>query len=415
MSSASGPAIPAEDPVLRWARHLLALTASGLEPQPIEPVDRRAAWARSGAMALTGDETGPPVAPAVDVGAAADGAALALRAIATGCGRRLVLDGAGLLGERAATAGLSRRGAVSVGGTTRLLATSDGWIALGLRRDEDHELVPALVQNDPGPDSWEEVRSWAAGLPAADAADRARLLGLPAARLGELAGNEPSWRATATGSLRGGLAARAGRGLRVVDLSALWAGPLAASLLGMLGAEVVRVESPTRPDRGRTANPRFFDLLNRGKQELQADLRDPQVRRLVASADVVVTSGRRRAMEQLDLVPQPDQTWVTVTGYGWDGPGQDWPGYGDDAAVAAGLVAWSGQRPVFCADAVADPIAGLHAAVAAAGSAYTGRALHLDVSLAGVAAAVAATLPWTYGDVADLTPSPPHARSGDDV
>ncbi|HLG92165.1 MAG TPA: CoA transferase, partial [Acidimicrobiales bacterium] len=156
----------------------------------------------------------------------------------------------------------------------------------------------------------------------------------------------------------------------VVDLSCLWAGPLAGGLLARCGAEVIKVESPARPDGARGGPPAFFDLLNAGKRSLALDLASPGGRaalaRLVEVADLVIESSRPRAAEQLGL--EPGRTgWVSVTGYGRSGPGRDWVAFGDDASAAAGLPAVTGgaRAPVFCGDALADPAAGLHAAVAA--------------------------------------------------
>ncbi|HEY8492327.1 MAG TPA: CoA transferase, partial [Myxococcota bacterium] len=76
------------------------------------------AWARSGAMALTGFADGPPRAAPAPAALAMQGAAHAFRAAAARAGRRLVLDGPALLGERAALAGLARAGRRSPGGAT---------------------------------------------------------------------------------------------------------------------------------------------------------------------------------------------------------------------------------------------------------------------------------------------------------
>jgi len=77
-----------------------------------------------------------------------------------------------------------------------------------------------------------------------------------------------------------------------------------------------------------------------------------------------------------------------VTGYGRAEPNAQWIAFGDDAAVAGGLVAWSeaDQRPLFFGDAIADPLTGLHAAVAVLARWAAGGGELLDIRLAGVAA-----------------------------
>jgi crotonobetainyl-CoA:carnitine CoA-transferase CaiB-like acyl-CoA transferase len=79
---------------------------------------------------------------------------------------------------------------------------------------------------------------------------------------------------------------------------------------------------------------------------------------------------------------------VSVTGYGRSGPAAHWVAFGDDAAVAAGLAAATGgpDAPLFCGDAIADPLTGLHAAVAALASQRRGGGELLDLSLRDVVA-----------------------------
>jgi crotonobetainyl-CoA:carnitine CoA-transferase CaiB-like acyl-CoA transferase len=175
----------------------------------------------------------------------------------------------------------------------------------------------------------------------------------------------------------------------IVDLSSMWAGPLCANLLGLAGGRVVKVESATRPDGARGGSPSFFHLLHAGQESVvlpfqQASGRDA-LRRLVAAADVVIDSSRPRAMEQLGIEPldvvSTGTTWVSLTAYGRGGTWQNRVGFGDDVAVAAHLVAGSDSAPLLCGDAAADPIAGLHAAVAAAGSLLSDRSHFIDVSM----------------------------------
>jgi crotonobetainyl-CoA:carnitine CoA-transferase CaiB-like acyl-CoA transferase len=184
-------------------------------------------------------------------------------------------------------------------------------------------------------------------------------------------------------------------GLLVVDLSSLWAGPLCAGLLAGAGATVVKVESSRRPDGARRGPPAFFDVLNGAKRSVALDLDgDGDRNRLVAllrRADVVVESSRPRALAQwgIDaaaLVATGPPVWVSVTGHGRDGAAGQRVGFGDDAAVAGGLVVPDGAGPLFCADAVADPLTGVAAARAAVDALRRGGRVLLDVALAAVAA-----------------------------
>jgi crotonobetainyl-CoA:carnitine CoA-transferase CaiB-like acyl-CoA transferase len=205
----------------------------------------------------------------------------------------------------------------------------------------------------------------------------------------------------------------------------LWAGPLCADLLERRGATVVKVEDPRRPDGGR-GQP-LFELLNAGKRPEAIGVDSPALVDLLRQADVVVTSARPRVFEQLDLQParflgESPTVWVGVTAHGWDGPGRNRVGFGDDAAVAGGLVAWTDHGPAFVADAVADPLCGTLAAAAAVECLAAGGSWFVDVSLAGVAAyavslaeagpaasAVRTDAGWA---LADGTPVlPPRARS----
>lgn len=353
-------------------------------------------WARSGAMALTGRSDGPPRLVGGPLAACARGCVEALAQLA---GDRWApgLDGPALLGERAAILGLSRRGTVSPGGSCRLLPTRDRWIAVNLARPDDRRQLPAWLGAGEVGDPWDFVAHRVRDRAAADVVARARLLGLPAAVAVGRRSPPPPWCRIASRGPR--VVRRPGDVPRVVDLSVLWAGPLCAHLLGRAGARVVKVESSARPDGARGGSARFFDLLNRGKQSVALDLGSEDgrrwLRRLVESADIVVESARPRALAQLGIDVQrlvattPGLTWVSITGYGRAAPGGDWVAFGDDAAVAAGLslaVATDADTPVFCGDAIADPLTGLHAAVAALMSWRAGGGELLDLALRDVAA-----------------------------
>ena len=191
----------------------------------------------------------------------------------------------------------------------------------------------------------------------------------------------------------------------VADLSSMWAGPLCARLLGLAGAQVIKVESPGRPDGARAGNREFFDWLHAGHRSLSLDFSTRAGRAVLASllevADVVIESSRPRALAALGVAPgmirhPPGQVWLSITGYGRSLPER--VAFGDDAAVAGGLVGWpEGERaggeppgPVFCADAIADPLTGACGALAVALSRSAGGGELIDLAMRDVAAAFAA-------------------------
>lgn len=394
------------------ASHCRAVTGAA---DPSRSADEVAAWAASGAMAVTGRPGGPPVGPPTGLvgGVRQVWARFAAGAERLG-GSPSALDPLALLGERAALAGLSPGGQVSCGGSSRLLPAVDGWIAVTLARDDDWALVPAWVDRDAHV-GWEGLAEAVAASAAASLVERGALLGLPVAALP----SSPSSAAAVTRTRVSGddLVAAALPELVVVDLSSLWAGPLCGSLLRDAGATVIKVESTGRPDGARLGPAPFFDLLNAGKEAVALDLTDAAgvdaLRALLLRADVVIEASRPRALEQLGidatrvLAEGRVRAWVSITGHGRTGEGRNRAAFGDDAAVAGGLVGWSEGRPCFCADAVADPLAGLTAAATAVEALAAGGRWLIDVSMAGVAARHAGpTLPVD----GSVTAAPPRAR-----
>ena len=207
-----------------------------------------------------------------------------------------------------------------------------------------------------------------------------------------------------TSAVLGSSSPRALASARVIDLSSLWAGPLCGSLLAAAGADVVKVESTTRPDGARRGDPAFYDLLNVGKRSVALDLASRSGRawlsELVASADVVIEGSRPRALEQLGidaralLASGGPKVWVSITGHGRAGDDAWRVGFGDDAAAAGGLVVWDDAGPCFCADAIADPIGGLVATAEILDALAADGAWLLDIGMAKVAGSFAGpTLP----------------------
>ncbi len=185
----------------------------------------------------------------------------------------------------------------------------------------------------------------------------------------------------------------------VVDLSALWAGPLCGNLLWLCGARVVKVESVDRPDGTRFGNADFYGLLNQGKRSLALDLERREGRaalyRLLERADIVIESSRPRALRQLGVEAgewvgrAAGRTWISITGYGRSGAAANWVAFGDDAGVAAGLgdlMRAAVGTLQFAGDAIADPLTGVQAARAAWLSWLSGGSRLISLSLADVAA-----------------------------
>lgn len=348
-------------------------------------IDPARAWASSGGMWLTGEPGAPPLLAGAGAAAVAEDL---LGVIEQLIGRPVGLPTVEVLGERAALTGLTRRGSRACGGGSRMLPTADGHVVLTLAREDDFALVPALVAG-PGT-SWLDVASWALRSGTHEAAQRIRLLGLAGGAVGAGAVAPAPAVRTHDG------APRLPRGRpRVLDLSSLWAGPLAAHILGLAGADVVKVESSKRYDGARRGSAHFYDLLHAGHRSVVLDFSDPgdldRLLRLAASADVVIEASRPRALARLGLCAETlvssGVTWVSVTAHGRDTGGADRVGLGDDVAAGAGLV---GPGPVFVADAVADPLTGRAAAAATLASLHGPRAQLLDVAMHRVAAQAAA-------------------------
>ena len=385
-------------------------------------------WARSGVVSLTGHPDGPPLVPPGDAATLAGRIGARLAAATAGSNHPVRLDGAALLAERAAFTGHRRRGRISAGGATRLLPTSDGWAALSCARPDDPVLLAALVGAELPEEPWPAVAAWLRTHTGAELADRAGLLGLAAAPVDpasrpalDLAAYpaapvDPATPATLdraadpAAPVGPGTSPATPAGLLVVDFSALWAGPLCAHLLGLAGARVVKVETPQRLDGARRGNPGFYDLLHAGHRAVLLDPATAAGRSalaaLVAAADIVIEASRPRALAGfgLDAAAAVEQgtIWVSITAAGRDSARV---GFGDDVAAGAGLVARDDQgQPVFCGDALADPLTGLVAAELAMSAPRGGHGVLFDVSMAGVVAATLAA--------AQPRPAPAARRAG---
>lgn len=308
------------------------------------------------------------------------------------------LDAATLLGERAVLQGFRIPGRVAAGGGCRFYTACDGELALQLSRPSDHELLPAWLEAD------ETVTSDAASLaaliaarPVAELVERGRVLGLALAA----AATETSQLPAASTLLLAGYERRTAlpRAPRVVDLSSLWAGPLCAQLLSMAGAEVIKLESRQRPDPTRDGMPAFHARLNQHKASVVLDFSDREqiaaLRRLCASADIVIEASRPRALAQLGIDAAalvrdtPGLVWLSLTAHGVDGDAANAIGFGDDCGVAGGLSAAlrrAGGTLGFVGDAIADPLSGIYAAYCVWQQWQRGQGARIGVAMTGVVA-----------------------------
>lgn len=173
------------------------------------------------------------------------------------------------------------------------------------------------------------------------------------------------------------------QGIRVIDLTAVWAGPFGARLLGDYGAEVIKVESPRQWDLLRALGlipretPRwynrsaYFNHNNRDKLGLALDLAIPSGRdvllRLCAISDVIVENFRSDVMDNLGLSyaavsgVNPAIIYVSMPGHGKTGPEKDYVAYGTNVEQLAGLVSLSGYEggePMKTGFSYGDPMAG---------------------------------------------------------
>jgi len=214
----------------------------------------------------------------------------------------------------------------------------------------------------------------------------------PAPRLGEHTQEViREWndrRESATPSASGRSADAPLAGVRVADFCWVWAGASCTLQLAHLGAEVVRIERPARPDVTRLIPPfaddvrgtnraGYFNQYNQGKRSIGLDLKHPEglaaAKRLVAVSDVVAENFAAGVMDRFGLGYEelcklkPDLVMVSFSGYGATGPERAYVAYGPVQAPLTGLASLSGYPgggPSEVGISYGDPNAGLHAAFA---------------------------------------------------
>ncbi len=199
-------------------------------------------------------------------------------------------------------------------------------------------------------------------------------------------------------------------GIRVLEITANWAGPLAGRQLADMGADVIKIEAPRRPaTRGlhpagnqMWARPYnragYFNLLNRNKRDLVMDMASPEGRelflRLVDDADIVLENNSARVFEQFRLGfgvlsdRNPRIIMCSISGMGATGPERNYVAYGSNIEASSGLVSQLGYGdgvPFGTGSYYADPIAGTHATVALMAALLqreeTGRGAFIDMAL----------------------------------
>ncbi len=172
------------------------------------------------------------------------------------------------------------------------------------------------------------------------------------------------------------------KGLRIVDISTVVAGPFAAGLLGDYGAEIVKVEMPGVGDSLRALAPHkdgvplWWKVTNRNKKGVTLDLRLPEGRdlfaRLVADADVLVENFRPGTLDGWSITRawlqglNPRLTILRVTGFGQDGPYAGRPGFARIFEAMSGFTQICGEedgRPLHLGYPISDAVAGLFGAL----------------------------------------------------
>jgi formyl-CoA transferase len=228
------------------------------------------------------------------------------------------------------------------------------------------------------------------------------------------------------------------QGIRVLDLSRVLAGPYCTMVLGDLGADVIKVESP-EGDETRGWGPPFAEgesayylCVNRNKRSIVVDFKTEQgrstLRQLIQKSDVLVENFRPGTLARFALdfesasTLNPFLIYCSISGFGQTGPLRDKPGYDFMIQAMGGLMSITGEpdgEPMKVGVAVADLFAGQNAVIAILAAlqarTLTGRGQHLDISLfdsqLGMLANVASnylisgSLPKRYGNAhANIVP-----------
>lgn len=201
-------------------------------------------------------------------------------------------------------------------------------------------------------------------------------------------------------------------GLKILDFSTLLPGPYATQLLADMGADVLRIEAPKRPDLLKVMPPMVGKVsaahatINRNKKSLALDLKHPEAKKIIQQLlqdyDIVLEQFRPGVMAKLGLdfealkKIQPKLIYCSITGYGQTGPLKDRAGHDINYLALSGLASYSGKQdtgPVLSATQIADIAGGSHHAVMAILAAVihrtnTGEGQYLDISMSDAALAL---------------------------
>jgi benzylsuccinate CoA-transferase BbsF subunit len=219
-------------------------------------------------------------------------------------------------------------------------------------------------------------------------------------------------------------------GIRVADFTWVWAGPFCTLQLAHLGAEVIRVETATRPCVTRLLPPfadfqpgpnrsGYFNQYNQGKKSITLDMKRPEAvevaKRLCAASDVVVENFAAGVMDRMGLGwdvlrrLRPGLVMIALSGYGATGPDAGKVSYGPAQVPLSGMSSVTGYRgfpPMHLGISYGDPTGGLHGAVAVLAAllhrARTGEGQYVDLSQWETSMAVLpeAITAWTMNGVA---------------
>ncbi len=194
-------------------------------------------------------------------------------------------------------------------------------------------------------------------------------------------------------------------GVRVLDLSRVFAGPLCGQVLADFGADVIKVEHPGRGDDTRDWGMRigktettYYNSMNRNKRSITVDLQTPEgvkiIRDLLPQCDVVIQNFKTGGAEKLGLgyeqlkAIKPDLIYCSGAGYDSSGPEAKRPGYDLVIQGEAGLMALNGeasQPPLKFGVAAVDMMTGMYAAQAVLAALFrrstTGKGRHIEMAL----------------------------------
>jgi len=172
------------------------------------------------------------------------------------------------------------------------------------------------------------------------------------------------------------------KGVRVIEMGQLIAGPFAGKMLGEFGADVIKIEPPGSGDPLRNwrlikdGTSVWWQVQSRNKRSIALDLRVPQgqeiARRLIDEADVLIENFRPGTLEQWGMdyetlaMTNPGLVMLRISGYGQTGPYRDLPGFGAIGEAMGGLRHLTGEPgrvPVRCGISIGDTLAALHGTI----------------------------------------------------